>query len=117
VGDPSTRRLEQKPQAILVGDLGAMHLGFEDQSLRVYQEVSLSAFDLLASVIAALFSAYAGRLYRLAIYNARARLRISLQAHPHPLAQSGMHPFPGSIHSPSSEVVVDGLSGWELMGQ
>src|SRR3712207_9184734 len=43
VRDPRTRRIEQKLQAILVGDLCAMHLGFEDQPFCVHQEMSLPA--------------------------------------------------------------------------
>jgi hypothetical protein len=36
--------------------------GFEHQPLSVYQEVSLAALDLLAAVIAALFSTHASGL-------------------------------------------------------
>jgi hypothetical protein len=39
--------------------------------------VTLTALDLLASVVAALFSAYRGTLDRLAIHHARAGLGIS----------------------------------------
>jgi hypothetical protein len=35
---------------------------FEHQPLSIYQEVSLAALDLLAAVIAALFSTYPGRV-------------------------------------------------------
>jgi len=44
-------------------DFCAVDSGFEHHSLRVYQEVTLSSLDLLASVIAALFSSYAGCHY------------------------------------------------------
>jgi hypothetical protein len=65
-----------------------------------------------------LFSAYAGHLLdRLAIYYACAGLRVPLNTHSHPLAQGLVHPFPGSIQAPGSEVVVNGLPGWELMRQ
>jgi hypothetical protein len=77
-----------------------VNAGFEHQTLCVHQEVALSAFDLLASIVSSLLSAHPGRFDRLAIYYPSARLRISLEAYPHPLAQSGVHPFPGSIHSP-----------------
>jgi hypothetical protein len=88
---------------------------FEHQPLSIYQEVSLAALDLLGSVIAALFSTYPGSLDRLAVHYACARLRVSLEAHSHLLAQGGVHPFPGAIQAPQAEVVVDGLPGWELM--
>jgi hypothetical protein len=80
--------------------------------------VTLSALDLLAAIVATLFSAYAGRLLdRLAIYYACAALRVPLNTHSHPLAQGLVHPFPSSIQAPSSEVMVNGLPGWELMRQ
>jgi hypothetical protein len=69
----------------------------------------LSALDLLASIVSSLLSAHPGRFNRLAIYDARARLRLSLETNPHPLAQGLMHPFPGSIDSPETEVVMDSL--------
>jgi hypothetical protein len=28
-----------------------------------------------------------------------------------------VHPFPGSIHSPGSKIMVDGLPGWEVVRQ
>jgi hypothetical protein len=48
--------------------------------------VALSAFDLLATVIASLFSAYAGSFDRLAVHYPCTGLRVSLEAHPHSLA-------------------------------
>jgi hypothetical protein len=60
---------------------------FEHQTLRVDQQVALSAFDLLATYsIASLFSTHAGSLDRLAVHYGRAGLRVSLEAHPHSLA-------------------------------
>jgi hypothetical protein len=90
-------------------------LGFEQQALRVYQQVSLSAFDLLATVVAALFSSHAGALDRLAIHDARARLGISVHAHPYTLAQGGVHPLPGAVEPPSPEVMMDGLPWREVV--
>ena len=77
-----------------------MNPSFEHQPLSIYQEVSLAALDLLGSVIAALFSTYPGSLDRLAVHYACARLRVSLEAHSHLLAQGGVHPFPGAIQAP-----------------
>jgi hypothetical protein len=75
----------------------------------------LSAFDLFAPVVSALFSTYAGRIDWLAIYDARGGLWVSLEANPQSLAQGLVHPFLGSIHSPKAEVVVDGLPRWEVV--
>ena len=110
------REIQQNLDAFSVLDLCAVDPGFEHQTLSVYQEVSLSALDLLATVVAAFFSAHACGLDRLAVHYACARLRVSLEANSHPLAQSGVHPFPCAIQAPSSEVVVDGLPGRELVG-
>src|SRR5215210_3140510 len=72
----------------------------------------------LAPIVSALLSAsYPGCFYRLAIHYACAWLRVSLEAHPHLLAQGSVHPLPGSIHSPDAEVVVDGLPRWEVVGK
>src|SRR5215210_8702615 len=77
----------------------------------------LSAFDLLAPVVAALFSSHAGSLDRLAVHYGRAGLRVSLEAHPQTLAQGGVKPLPGTIQAPKAEVVVDGLPRREVVWQ
>jgi hypothetical protein len=87
----------------------------EHQSLRVYQQMPLSAFDLLGSVITAFFSAHTRGLDRLAIHYGCAGLRVSLEAYPHSLAQGGVHPLPGAVQAPGAEVVVDRLPGWEVV--
>jgi hypothetical protein len=47
--------------------LCAVNPGFEHQSLRVHQQMALSAFDLLGAIVAAPFSTDPGRLHRLTI--------------------------------------------------
>jgi hypothetical protein len=80
-------RPEQELDAVAIGDVRAMDLGHEHQTLRVYQQMALSSFDLLGPYsIAALFAAYARGLDRLAIHDGCAGLRISTQADPHALA-------------------------------
>lgn len=71
--------IQQNLDALSVLDLRAMDPGLEYQILSVHQEVALSTFDLLATVVSALFSTDTGCLDRLAIHCARAGLRISLQ--------------------------------------
>jgi hypothetical protein len=90
---------------------------FEHQTLRVDQQVAFSAFDLLGSIVSSLLSAHSGRFERLTVDDGCAGLRVSLEANPHSLAQGGVHPFPCSIQTPEAEVVVDGLPGWEVVGQ
>jgi len=94
-----------------------MNLGFQDQTLGIYEQVALSALDLLAFVVTALFSSRTGALDLLAIYYASARLRVTLLAHSQTMAQSGVYPFPGAVYAPGPEVMVDGLPGWEVVRQ
>jgi hypothetical protein len=75
-----------------------MDLGFEHQTLGVYEQMPLPALHLLASaVVSSLLTAHAGSLHRLAIYDARARLRIPFHTETHPLTQGGVHPLPGAV--------------------
>ena len=94
-----------------------MDLGFEHKSFRIYQQVPLSAFHLLAAIVTTLFSTYPARLYRLAIDDASAGLRVSLEANPNPLTQRSVHLLPGSIQAELSEVVVDAAPRREVVGQ
>jgi hypothetical protein len=89
----------------------------EHQSLRVYQKVALVTLDLLAAVIATLFSAHPGRFDRLAVDYPGARLRVPLETDLHPLAQSGVHPLPGAVQTPDSEVVETGFQGGKSCGK
>src|SRR5215211_7203445 len=98
--DPTTgerRRFQQGLDALPILDVCAVDPRFEHQPLGVNQEVSLATFDLLGAVVSSLLSAYAGRLGRLAVYDTRAGLGVSLEANPRPLAQGGVHPLPCTI--------------------
>jgi hypothetical protein len=49
--------------------------------------MAFTSFDLLGAIVTTLFfSAYAGRLERLAVDDSSTGLGVSLQAHPNPLA-------------------------------
>ena len=63
---------EQELDAVAIRDVRAMDLGHEHQALSVHEQMTLSAFDLLGSVVSALFSAHARGLDRLAIHDGRA---------------------------------------------
>jgi hypothetical protein len=93
-----------------------MDLGFEHQTLRIYQQMALSALDLLATIVSPL-SSHASSLHRLAIHYAGARLRFALHADPQTFSQGGVHPLPGAVDAPSSEVMVDGLPRRKVMGK
>ncbi len=75
--------IQQRLDPLVVHYLGTVDLGFEHQALGVYQDVALTALDLLASYsITALFPAYRSSLDRLGIKYASAGLGIALQANP-----------------------------------
>src|SRR5918994_1497189 len=88
------RGFEQQFYAVAIGDVRPVDPGEEHQSLGIYEQMTLPTLDLLRSIVAALFSAHARGLHRLAIYYGGAGLGISLQANPHALAQCGVHPLP-----------------------
>src|SRR5215217_8375440 len=84
-----------------------MDLCLEHETLGVYQQVTLTALNLLASVVTTLFSAHSGRFDRLGIHYACAGLRISLQANPQAVSETSIDTLPGAVYAPSSEVVID----------
>jgi hypothetical protein len=90
-------------------------LGFEHKAFGVHQDVTLSAFDLLGSVVTTLFSAYCGTLDRLGINHTCAGLGISPQANPKAFSDSPVDPLPGAIDTPLSEIVVDGGPSRKVM--
>jgi hypothetical protein len=65
--------MQQPLDPFVIHHLGAVEVGFEDETLGVHQDVALTPFDLLTSVITALFSAHRGAFDRLAIHHARTR--------------------------------------------
>src|ERR687898_3208903 len=109
--------MQQRLDPLVVHNLGAVELGFEDETLGVHQDMALTPFDLLASVVAALLSAHRGALYRLRIHHARTGLRVPLQANPEAFSYGPIDPFPGTVDTPFSEVVVDGGPSGEVVGK
>jgi len=82
-------------------------LDLEHEAFGVYQQVTLSALDLLASYsITSIFPAYRGGLYRLGIHHARAGLWISFQANPKAFADGPVDLLPSTVDTPLSEIVV-----------
>jgi hypothetical protein len=66
---------EEDLDPLVVHYLRAMNLGFQDQTLGVYEQMTLSAFHLLAAVVTALITSYTSALDRLAGHYASAWLR------------------------------------------
>ena len=94
-----------------------MDLRLEHKTLRIDQDVALSALDLLAPVVASFLAAYAGGLHRLAIHAARTGPGIASETDPKPLSEGGVDPLPRPIQAPDPEVMVDGLPRREVVGK
>jgi hypothetical protein len=92
-----------------------MDLRLEYETFGIYQDVTLTALDLLPSVVTALFSAHSGTLDSLRIHYASTGLRISFQANPQAFTDSPVDLFPGSVDAPFSKVMVDGGPSREVV--
>ncbi len=66
--------LKQQLDPILIGNLG-----FQDQSLRIHEQASLPAANLLPTIVGVRFSAHLGSLCRLGIHYPSTGLRVSPQ--------------------------------------
>lgn len=108
---------EEDLDPLVVHYLRAMGFGFQDQTLGVYEQMTLSPFRLLAAVVTALITSHTSALVRLAVHYASAWLRIPFLAHSHMTAQSSVYPLPSALTPPGSEVMVDGLPGRKVVRQ
>src|SRR5260370_11267474 len=82
-----------------------MHLGFEYESLRVYQQMTFTSFNFLACIIATRATQTDG-FDTLAVDDACAWLSFASHLLTHLLAKCGMKPFPETIFIPETEVVI-----------
>src|SRR5258708_14727757 len=87
-----------------------MHHCDQQQAQRVNQEVTLTALDLLACIIAS-FSALFGHLDALTVNHASTRLGVPTTGEAQSHAQVIMHRLPGPITSPPL-IVVGNRSVW-----
>jgi hypothetical protein len=53
---------QERLDALIIHHFGTHELRLEDEAFRIYQQVRLSAFDLLTCVVTAIFSAYRSTL-------------------------------------------------------
>ena len=98
--EPFAHPFEQRLDPVSVHDVGRVDLRLEQKALRIDKNVALSALDLLAPIVAALFSSHAGVLYRLGIDYPGRGLRISPQARPKSLSEGGVQPLPSALQAP-----------------
>ncbi len=96
MGKSLVRFAQERLDPFVIHHLGTVKLGCEHEAFGLYQQVTLTALELLASVITPIFPAYRGGLYRLGIHHARAGLRIPFQANPKALADGPVDPLPGT---------------------
>src|SRR5215467_2123218 len=116
-GEVFARQLSEQP----LGCPSIVHVGGRDhhsqqQAQGVYDHMAFAAPDLFAAVGAYLL-ATACCLDRLAVHAGDARGPATVGGQTHPLPQGGKKVVPGAIAFPLFEVVVNGLPGWEVMGQ
>src|SRR5215212_5900844 len=109
--------LQQRLDPVAISDTCTMNFRPQYQALRIHQKVTLSALDLLATVVAAFFATHISSFDRLAVDYACAGLRIAPETNPQTFAHHLVHPLPGSIQTPSSEVMKDRFPGREVVGQ
>src|SRR3712207_4455413 len=91
-----------------------MHSCLHHQSACIYQKVAFAAVYLLGTVVAA-SAAFLRGPRRLTVHDRRARHRFATRHRADALAQDAVDPLPGTIEAPSTEVMVDGLPGRELV--
>src|SRR3954466_9960911 len=113
----SVGSFKERLDPLVIHHFGTVNLGLEHESFGVYEQVALSAFHLLSTVVASLLPAHACGLDRLAVHHPGARFGISVLAHPHTLAQGGVDPLPGAVLTPHPQVMVDGLPRREVVGE
>jgi len=94
-----------------------VYLRLEHEAFGVYEQVGLSAFDLLATIITSLFSAHPGGLDRLGVHYSSAGFGISPASSAQAFADRAVHPLPSAVNAPDPEVVKDGLPRWEVVRQ
>jgi hypothetical protein len=92
----------------LVHDLCAVDLNLEHEAFAVHQQVSLSALDLLAAIVATFFASHPGRSRRPAADYPGAGLGVSLRANPQAFLDRSIEPPPSTVDAPFSEIVAHG---------
>jgi hypothetical protein len=85
-----------------------VNLDLEHKAFGIYEQMSLSTADLLATVVTPIFSAHAGRFDRLRVNYPGTGLRVTPEPDAQALANDPIYLLPGTFDAPLSEVMVDG---------
>src|SRR5215217_6666359 len=92
-----------------------MDPSLKNKTLGVHQQLPLPAADLLTIIVSSRFSTHSARLCRLRVRYCGTGLGISSEPSAQKFADRPVHPFPGAVAAPSSEVVVDGAPRREVV--
>ena len=113
-GKPPYQFIDDQLRSISILDIGRMHHHRQQQPHGIYNDVSLSTVDLLASVIATR-PPFFRRLNRLAVYDGRARCWVAAFGLPNFGPQRLMDSFPCTILSPFPKIPPHGAPRREVM--
>ena len=108
--------VEQQRHGRTILNICRVHLGSKDEATSIDENVAFAAVDTLGTIVAA-DAADASGSNRLAIDDARARLRVASHVCAELVAQDSVEVLPGAIQAPPTEIVIRSLPGWEFMRQ
>jgi hypothetical protein len=98
------RPLQHQRHRCTILQVRRVHPSFEHHTQRIYQQMPLSAAELLRPIVTP-NTAYAGGLHRLGVEDASAGLGIATSAHADPFAQNRVDLLPDALQTPYSEVI------------
>jgi hypothetical protein len=112
----STGDVSARVKSNTIHDIGCMHFGFEDETLRVHQQMTFAPCDFLACVIATRATQTDG-FDTLAVNDACTGLSFTSHLFTHLHAQCCMKSFPEAIFIPQTKVVIHGFLRRQIVGK
>jgi hypothetical protein len=106
---------KQQLYPISIHDGRVVNLCFQHKSLCIYEQMSLSATDLLATVKAALSSTNTCCFHRLRVNDTSTGLRVTAQSDAQFLTYDLVNALPGAIDPPQAIVMIDSLPRRQVM--
>jgi hypothetical protein len=101
------KKSEQHFGSFSVADRSFQHFHFQEQSQRVYQQVSFSALNFFAPIIATRITAHGTGFDRLAVQNSGARFRLAPKIDAYFPSQGGVDLLPDACLFPFAEIEVN----------
>jgi len=112
---PISDSLEDQLGPVTVLNPGRVDDNGKNQAHHINQQMSLTPADLLASVIS-IGPTLLVRLGRLAVDDSSSRFDLAARLSPNLVSERLMDQFPGAVALPATEVIIDGPSRREIMG-